>query len=138
MNWNNPIPVVLGLVDLHGKIVLARNATWPPGTFSLISGYVEANEAPADTVVREVKEELNLDARIDRLLGCYFASGGNQVVIAYALVATGELRCNEEIVETRLLSRDELSRCPFMACLSPPLLSGAGGSADSPPQSVYS
>lgn len=87
--WNNPIPVVLGLVDLHGQVVLARNATWPPGRFSSIWGYVEANEAPADAAVREVKEEPNLEARVDRLLGCYFASGGNQIVIAYALVATG-------------------------------------------------
>ena len=113
IHWNNPIPVVLGLVEHRGCVILARNAAWPPGRFSLISGYVEANEAPADAIVREVKEELGLDAHIDRLLGCYSAGEKNQIAIAYALGATGELTCNEEIAETRLLSREELSRWRF-------------------------
>lgn len=113
MQWDNPIPVVLAVVEFHNQVVLARNATWPADTFSLISGYVEPHEAPTEAVVREVKEELNLDAHVVRLLGCHLVRAANQVVIAYALTGTGKLLPSNEIAETRLLSREDLARYRF-------------------------
>ena len=69
MHWDNPVPVVAALIEYQGKIVLARNSQWPEGVLSLITGYLERNETPEEAVVREVKEELGLDGRVQELLG---------------------------------------------------------------------
>lgn len=110
VHWDNPVPVVAALVQHQGKIVLARNAQWPDGTFSLITGYLERNEAPETAVVREVKEELGLDSTVTGSIGNYSLNEKNQVILAYSLIASGELKIGDEIVEVRHLSREEL-RC---------------------------
>lgn len=37
--WANPTPVAAGLVIHEDKFLLARNAQWPPGRYSLITGF---------------------------------------------------------------------------------------------------
>ncbi|MHB8258596.1 MAG: NUDIX domain-containing protein [Acidiferrobacterales bacterium] len=113
MHWDNPVPVVAALVQYQDKIVLARNARWPEGMFSLVTGYLERNETPENAVVREVKEELGLDGRIQEFIGCYSFIEKNQILLAHSVVATGELATTREIAEVRLLSRDELKHWPF-------------------------
>lgn len=113
VHWDNPVPVVAALVAYQGKIVLARNAQWPEGAFSLVTGYLERNELPAAAVVREVKEELGLDGEVRDFIGCYSFEEKNQLILAHAVVATGELKTGDEIAEVRLLSREELARWSF-------------------------
>ena len=43
-------------------VVLARNKAWPRHFYGLITGFLERGESPQECAVREVKEELNLDA----------------------------------------------------------------------------
>lgn len=62
IHWDNPTPVVAAVVEYNNGIILARNVLWQPGSFALITGFLEKNEDPAEAVVREVKEELDLDA----------------------------------------------------------------------------
>jgi len=111
--WNNPIPVVAALVIYHDKILLARNSRWPAGMFSLIAGYLEQGEAPEYAVVRELREELNLESQQQAFIGHYPLLANNQLIIAYALQAEGELRLNHEIAEIKLLTRDQLAAAPF-------------------------
>lgn len=113
VHWDNPVPVVAALVQYQGKIVLARNVQWPDGTFSLITGYLERNEAPETAVVREVKEELGLDSTVTGSIGNYSLNEKNQVILAYSLIASGDLKIGGEIVEVRHLSREELRRWQF-------------------------
>src|SRR5699024_3690130 len=44
--WDNPTPVVAGLVEYDGRLVFARNAAWPQGKFGLIAGFLEPYEDP--------------------------------------------------------------------------------------------
>ena len=113
VQWDNPVPVVAALIEYQGKIVLARNAQWPEGIFSLVTGYLERNETAAAAVLREVKEELGLDGTVREFLGCYSFFEKNQILLAHWVVATGEITVGSEIAEVRLLSRDELKRWPF-------------------------
>ena len=53
------VPVLAALVELEGRILLARNAAWPGRRFALITGFMEAGETPRDGIMREVKEEMN-------------------------------------------------------------------------------
>ncbi len=113
VHWDNPVPVVAALVEYQGKVVLARNSQWPEGMFSLVTGYLERNETPEDAVVREVKEELGLDGKVQEFLGCYSFVEKNQIILAHWVAATGELTTGNEITEVRLLSREELKLWQF-------------------------
>ncbi len=64
--YNNPTPVVGAIVEWDDQIVMVRNVGWPEHIFGLVTGFLEAREDPAVGVVREVKEELNLDVDIVR------------------------------------------------------------------------
>lgn len=103
VHWDNPTPVVAAVIEYNGKVFLARNAAWPPRMFALVTGFLERDENPRDAVMREVKEETNLDAVEARLIGVYDFALRNQLIIAYHVTAQGEVRLNEELVEYRLL-----------------------------------
>jgi NAD+ diphosphatase len=111
--WDNPIPVVAALVQYRDQFLLARNAQWPPGMFSFITGYLERGESPEVAVVREVGEELGLAAEVKSFIGHYPFLPKNQLILAYAVQARGELRLGDEITEVRLLKREELVSYDF-------------------------
>lgn len=113
VHWNNPTPVVTVLLRYGAGYLLSRNAGWPDGVFSMMSGFVEANETPEQTVVREAAEELGLTVDRLQLIGHYPFEKFNQLVIAYAAEASGELRLNEEIAEVRQVSTGELTNYDF-------------------------
>ena len=113
VHWDNPVPVVAALIEYQGKIVLARNSQWPEGMFSLVTGYLERNETPEEAVVREVKEELGLDGKVQEFIGCYSLNEKNQIILAHWVVAIGELKTGSEITEVKLLSREELRGWQF-------------------------
>ncbi|MFK8015640.1 MAG: NAD(+) diphosphatase [Gammaproteobacteria bacterium] len=50
-------PAVIVLVARHDKALLGRQATWPPGMYSTIAGFVEPGESLENAVRREVAEE---------------------------------------------------------------------------------
>jgi ADP-ribose pyrophosphatase YjhB (NUDIX family) len=56
--------------DDHDRILLVRRAD--DGKWGLISGWVDPNESPAQTVVRELAEEAGVQGRVDRLAGVFF------------------------------------------------------------------
>ncbi|NMG34770.1 NUDIX domain-containing protein [Azoarcus sp. TTM-91] len=113
VHWDNPTPVVLGLVETEAGFILARNALWPPEVFSLISGFIEREETPEQTILRETREELGLAASRADFIGHYTLEKRNQLIIAYALRASGVPQPNHELAELRLLSRAELAGYDF-------------------------
>ena len=113
VHWNNPIPVVAALVKHNGMYLIARNAQWPKRIYSLITGYLEPGEEAESAVLREVKEELNLNGKITNYLGhCTFFER-NQLIMAYEVEATGELKTNHELANTKYLTNEELSTYNF-------------------------
>ena len=109
-HWNNPTPVLAAVVEYQGQILLARNAAWASGKFALITGFMEAGEAPQDGITREVKEETNLDVSELNLIGVYDFQRMNQVIIAYHARAHGQVVLSPELVEWRLYEYDAI-RC---------------------------
>lgn len=113
IHWDNPAPVVAALVERDGLVLLARNHAWPGKMFGLITGFLERDETPEEAVAREVKEELDLDAQQVALIGVYPFQCKNEVIIAYHVVATGEVRLNEELAEYRLIAPEKLRPWDF-------------------------
>lgn len=99
VHWDNPVPVVAAIVEHQGQIILARNAAWPPSFYALITGFLERDESPAEGVQREVREELGLEPQAAHWVGAYEFSRMNQILLAYHVPATGEVRLNEELVD---------------------------------------
>lgn len=110
--WNNPTPVVAAIVEHEGQIVLARNAAWPPEWYALITGFLEAGETPEAGILREVKEELNLDGEIAEFVGVYEFRRMNQLIIAYHVRATGEIQLSEELVDFRYYRPEDIHPWP--------------------------
>ncbi|HEY6644578.1 NUDIX domain-containing protein [Povalibacter sp.] len=98
VHYDNPTPVVAAVVEHEGAIVLAHNRAWPGSFYGLITGFLEQRESPSACAVREVKEELNLDAVGEpTLIGVYPFERMNQVIIGYHVLATGTIALNEEL-----------------------------------------
>jgi NADH pyrophosphatase NudC (nudix superfamily) len=113
VHWNNPIPIVAALVQLHDAYILARNAAWPDGVFSVLTGFLEEGETPESGVTREVVEELGLEVRHVQFVGHFSFREHNQLIIAFACQAEGTLELGDEVSETRRVPRDELAGYDF-------------------------
>jgi len=106
--WDNPLPVVAAVIEHRGDLLLARNKAWPPKMFGLITGFLEKGESPEDAVLREVKEELDLDADLQNLIGVYAFEKQNQIIIAYHLTADGEITMGDELAEVISVPPDKV------------------------------
>ena len=114
-HWNNPTPVLAAVIecaDREGRLLLAKNAAWKGNVFALITGFMEAGESPQEGIAREVKEETNLDVQSAKLVGAYEFLRMNQVIIAYHVVATGQVKLSPELVDYRLYDLDKLKCWP--------------------------
>jgi len=94
--YNNPKPAVVGLIyNIENKLLLVKRKIKPyVGYWDLPGGFVNANENPSRSIVREIKEELNLDAKIINIENTFTENYKNKgrndeqynlVVIAYNL-----------------------------------------------------
>ncbi|MEJ2098544.1 MAG: NUDIX domain-containing protein, partial [Desulfobacterales bacterium] len=106
--WDNPTPVVAALVEREGTVVLVRNKEWPPKMYGLVTGFLEKNETPESGVLREVKEELGLDGRIDEFIGCYSFFEMNQLILAFHVQVRGQIVLGEELAEIKMLPPQKL------------------------------
>lgn len=116
--WNNPIPVVAAIVEVDDCVLLGRNREWPEKMFGLITGFLEAGETPENGVVREVKEELGLDAQLQEMVGIYSSFEQNQIIFAYHLCAEGEPVLGEELAEYKAVPIKKLRPWPFATGLA--------------------
>src|SRR5450830_1183277 len=107
-HWDNPLPVLAALVEIDGRMLLARNAAWAEGRFALITGFMERDETPEQGIAREIKEETNLDANQITLIGVYEFMRKNELIIAYHVKATGEITLSPELLEYRLVEPAKL------------------------------
>ena len=107
-HWNNPTPVLAAIVEYQGQVLLARNAAWPGKMFALITGFMEAGESPQEGVAREVKEETSLDCTQVNLVGAYDFQRMNQLIIAYHVVAHGDVCLSPELAEYRLFAPQDV------------------------------
>ena len=75
-DWVKPTPflTVDGIIKIFNPnfngIVLIKRKN-PPLGFALPGGFVDYGESVEDALIREMKEETNLDVKIEKLLGIY-------------------------------------------------------------------
>jgi ADP-ribose pyrophosphatase YjhB (NUDIX family) len=81
--FKNPIPVVSCAVINRDRILLLKRAIEPfPGKWAFPAGHVEPGESAEASIIREVKEETNLDLEVR-----YFFSMGREVENGHAYLS---------------------------------------------------
>lgn len=113
IHWGNPLPVVAAIIEHEGQVLLARGRGWPEKVYALVTGFLEAGESPEAGVLREVKEETNLDGEVVSLVGVYPFEVRNEVIIAFHVRTHGEIKLSEELEAYKLLPREKVRSWPF-------------------------
>lgn len=92
------------------RLVLVRRAIEPGyGLWVFPGGYVDRGEEITSAAIREAREETGLDVRLDGLVNIYSYSGGPLIIVVYAAsVVGGDLCTDEECLEARLVSPEEI------------------------------
>jgi ADP-ribose pyrophosphatase YjhB (NUDIX family) len=71
-HWRDPKPCAGALVERDGKVLFVRRAREPwKGYWDVTGGYCECNEHPAETAIREAREEVGLEVEITGYLGAW-------------------------------------------------------------------
>jgi NAD+ diphosphatase len=103
--------VIMLVLDPDDRLLLARNALWPPGRMSVLAGFVEPGESAEYAVAREVYEETSIVVGQVRYMGSQPWPMPRSLMLGYEARAKGGQRIavdDEEIGEARWFSRDEL------------------------------
>lgn len=116
-----PKLVAVVVVQRKRTVLLGRRNMEPErGKWSFVSGYIDRGEKVEDAALREVKEETNLDVRLDELLGIFSEQGNPHVVIAYRASVinddySGLTPQLDEVSELAFFSVDSLPELAFPA-----------------------
>jgi NAD+ diphosphatase len=103
--------VIMLVVDPEDRLMLARNALWPPRRMSVVAGFVEPGESAEQAVAREVFEETAIVVDQVRYLGSQPWPMPRSLMLGFTARAVPGQQIkvdDEEIGEARWFSRDEL------------------------------
>ncbi len=113
VHYGNPLPVVAAIVEHEGAVVLVRAQGWPEKFYGLVTGFLEAGESPQQGVLREVKEELDLEGEVRSLVGAYTFELRNELIVAFHVVATGTLKLGDELLAYKKIAPEKLRPWDF-------------------------
>lgn len=54
-------PCIITLIHDHDRVLLGRSKFFPPNMYSTLAGFIEAGENAEEALIREVKEEVNVE-----------------------------------------------------------------------------
>jgi 8-oxo-dGTP diphosphatase len=101
-----PLLAVDAIIIHGGKIVAIRRLNEPfKGQFALPGGFVDIGETVEQAVVREAKEETNLDIKIVKMVGIYSDPRrdvrGHVVSICYLALGSGIMKAGDDAKDIR-------------------------------------
>jgi len=107
-------PAVIVLVQDGSRVLLTRKASWAPGRYSLVAGFVDNGECLEGAVHREVREEVGVEVTDLRYVGSQNWPFPSQLMIGFvARYAGGELAVDrEELEDARWFPVDHLPTGP--------------------------
>lgn len=110
IHWGNPVPTASAVIPIGSGVLLTKRGKAPQiGFWSLAGGHMENQEHPHVTVVREVKEETNLDVIVTHQIGDPFTTESNHLVMFYLVeVIGGEMKAGDDAAELAVFTYDSL------------------------------
>lgn len=120
MNFPRLSPAVITLVEHEGKALLARNAAFNTGMFSILAGFVEPGEGLEEAVRREIMEEVSVEVTDIRYFGSQPWPFPNSLMIGFnARYAGGEIKLDPtEIAEAGWFAPGEFPMIPNRISIS--------------------
>ena len=119
IHYQNPLPVVAAVITNNGKeaILLIKRGSEPGrGKWALPGGFVEKDESPSQAILREIREEIGVEGKVEGLIGVYQGKTrlyGNAVVIGYKVASLSRsFSPGKEVEEIRFF---HASRLPSLA-----------------------
>lgn len=119
IHYANPLPSAVAFVyNDQDEILLIKRGVQPAkGKWALPSGFVEADETPEETAVRELQEETGLKGMITGLIGVYTEPTrmyGNVILMAYNIrLVGGTLHAGTDSSEARFFRTNQIPKIPF-------------------------
>src|SRR5690554_3444455 len=112
-------PAVIVSVSDGERLLLGREATWPPRRWSVLAGFVEPGETLEQTVMREVFEESQVRVRECRYLGSQPWPFPSSLMLGFEADAEADepVPNTDELEDARWFTREEIGAA----------LRGAGG-----------
>ena len=113
-----PSITVDGVIIKNGKILLVKRKNEPfKGRWALPGGFVEYGETVEKAVLREVKEETGMDAKIKKLVGVYSDPArdprGHTISIVFLLEGKGDAIAGDDAIEAKFFDLNELPPLAF-------------------------
>ncbi len=111
--YQNPVPAAGAVIVENDKILLVKRAHPPRINWWCIpAGFMEWNEHPSQTAVREVQEETGLTVKLTSFFEVYSGNDdprNNAVLMLYlADVIGGEMRASDDALDVRYFRFDDL------------------------------
>ncbi|NLC60590.1 MAG: NAD(+) diphosphatase [Gammaproteobacteria bacterium] len=121
-------PAVIVAVSDGERLLLGREASWPPGRWSVLAGFVEPGETLEQTVMREVYEESAVRVRACRYLASQPWPFPSSLMLGFEADAEADepVPDSHELEAARWFTRDEIGAA----------LGGEGPVQLSPPVSI--
>jgi len=103
-------PAIIVLVSDGERALLGRQATWPPGRYSTIAGFVEPGESLEDAVAREVFEETAVRVRRANYHSSQPWPFPSSLMVGFhaSADASSPVRVSGELEDARWFTREEL------------------------------
>ncbi len=107
-------PCIIVLIHDGNRVLLTRQASWPPGRYSLVAGFVEPGETLEQCLAREVREETGV--LVDEMR--YFASQAwpfpHQLMVGFTAHYAGNPVTVDhvELEDARWFTVDDLPKLP--------------------------
>lgn len=107
-------PAMMVLVTRGRELLLGRGVNFPPGRYSALAGFLEAGETIEEAVIREVREEVNVEVTNLRYFGSQSWPFPNSLMIAFqAEYAGGEMRHDPaELADAQWFTPENLPQLP--------------------------
>jgi len=105
-------PAVIMRVTHGDRVLLGRQASWDPGRYSTLAGFVEPGESLEDAVAREVMEETGVAVRDVRYHSSQPWPFPASLMVGFTAEAVSDAIQvdNDELEEARWFTRDEYRR----------------------------
>ncbi len=119
-------PVVMALVTRGRELLLTRKPGYPAGRYTVVAGFVEAGESVEHALIREVREEVGVEAANPLYFGSQPWPFPNSLVMAFSLAhVRGDVRPDGvELEDARWFDIDALPELPEAVHISRQLIEG--------------
>jgi NAD+ diphosphatase len=102
-------PAVIMLVTHGDQCLLGRNASWPPGMYSTLAGFVEPGESFEEACRREVMEESGIQiGKVSYGFSQPWPFPHSVMIGLVAEALSTEITVEDELEDARWFSRDEI------------------------------